>query len=569
MDRSKEISWGMVWGALAALAISIFIFSVGNAAIIEDNNGNLEITILEDSLRLVYIGEEESKVVLIPIDELIQSDSLIELGEDVVIKDGIITINGIEILEADLEKLTVIKENIRNPDIIIGHPGEKIVKKERLVTVYTDTEDEIVKFGDIIVDEDIFVDGDVVSIGGSIDIYGEVDGDVVAVFGDIYLEGAIVHGDVVAPFGKIVADEDTDIKGDHVGRGSKTQSVTFGLSARFNRVEGFTPLGQMEYRDDKHNMPYIGINGGYAFTLKKWEYDVFAGHSYDAMVSPFIDFHMFKDAKSSDEWILTEEENTFAGIFLKEDFYDFYWRRGLSIEGGVEYDDKLKLSAKYTGAKIDTVSRTAAKALFGGDKIFGENWSTIYPDSETVSGYSGDLKELNIGASYDLRDDDRHPSSGLLASINLIKSLDSDTTDFEYEMANAELKYYWPVAVDQTLYLRLRGGYSDSDLPLFKRYFLGGIGSIRGYDYKEFEGNRYMLFNAEYLWYFYNSDFGASIFFDGGKTGFSGSEFESADLNTSVGVALLIGDSFRINLAQRLDDLDKSPVLSMRGLITF
>jgi hypothetical protein len=494
---------------------------------------------------------------------------LIEIGENVIIDEGKITINDIEILETDLEKLSVVKENVRGPEIIIGKPGDRLVKKERLITVYPDTDDEIVKFGDITVEEDMVVDGDVVSIGGSIYVYGEVLGDVVAVFGDVYVEDGIVHGDVVAPFGEIVADEYSDIRGDHVARSSKTQHISFGLSARFNRVEGFTPLGRLEYRDDKHHLPYIGIEGGYAFTLKKWEYDVFAGHSYDNIVSPFVDFHMFKEAKSSDEWILTEEENTFAGIFFKEDFYDFYWRRGLSFEGGVEYDDKVTISAKYTGAKIETVERTAAKALFGGDKKFRENWSTIYPDTETVTGYEGDLKELNVGLSYDIRDDDRNPSSGLLASVNLIKSLDSDSADFEYEMIDAEIKNYWPIAVDQTLFLRLRGGYSDDDLPLFKRYFLGGIGSLRGYDYKEFEGNRYILFNAEYLWYFYNSDFGASIFLDGGKTGYTGSEFESADLKTSVGAALLIGDSFRINLAQRLDDLDKSPVVSLRGIITF
>jgi len=569
MNNSKEISWGMIWGALAALFISLMIFSVGNAALPEVDGGKLEIVILEDSLRLIYIDEGESKVVLISIDELSRSDTLIEIGENVTIEEGKIWINGIEILETDLQKLTVVKEKTRGAEIIIGKPGDTVVKKKRLVTIYTDTDDEIVKFGDIIVEEDMIVDGDVVSIGGSIDVYGEVLGDVVAVFGDVYLEDAVVHGDVVAPFGEIVADEDSDIRGDHVSRDSKTEQISLGLTARFNRVEGFTPLGKLEFRDKKHQLPYIGIEGGYAYTLKKWEYDLFAGHSYENVVSPFIDFHMFKEAKSSDEWILTEDENTFAGLFFKEDFYDFYWRRGFSFEGGVEYENKTTLSAKYTAAKIETIERTAAKALFGGDKKFRENWSTIYPDSEAVNGYAGDLRELNIGLKFDNREDDSNLASGVAASINFIKSFDSDSVDYDYEMVDAEIKNYWPVAVDQTLFIRLRGGYSDDDLPLFKRYYLGGIGSIRGYDYKEFEGNRYLLFNAEYLWYFYNSDFGASVFFDGGKAGYSGDEFESADLKTSIGLALLIGDNLRVNFAQRLDDLDESPVISLRGRITF
>ena len=133
----------------------------------------------------------------------------------------------------------------------------------------------------------------------------------------------------------------------------------------------------------------------------------------------------------------------------------------------------------------------------------------------------------------------------------------------------AEAKYYLPVATDQTMFFRVRGGFSDDDLPLFRRYFIGGIGSLRGYDYKEFEGNRYLLFNADYIWRFFDSSLGAGIFFDTGKAAFSEDQFSDESLKSDIGLAFLLGDDIRINLAQRLDDTGKSPVLSVRGKILF
>lgn len=154
----------------------------------------------------------------------------------------------------------------------------------------------------------------------------------------------------------------------------------------------------------------------------------------------------------------------------------------------------------------------------------------------------------------------------MLASISYGGTTDSD---FDYNLFSGEIKDYIPVARNQTLALRLRGGYSDDYLPLFRRFFLGGIGSLRGYEYKEFEGNRYVLLNADYIWYFYRSDFGAGLFFDTGKTASSGGAFESGSLKSDVGISFLIEDAIRFDLAQRLDDLDLSPVFSARLIALF
>jgi cytoskeletal protein CcmA (bactofilin family) len=571
MNATKEISLGIIWGALAALIIFLFIFAEGNSAVPDDDEAKMEISISADSVSLQIDKNGNIKSVKIPRDKLEITPAGIRVEDELLIKDGKIFIDGVEITEEELKKLAIdTEESQTGIDWKVGHHGKKYIKRKRVATVYTDTEGDIVRFSDIVIQEDEYVSGDVVSIGGDIEVFGEVGGDVVSAFGDVYLEDCRVRGDVAAPFGKIKKGDNVIIDGEvETVRSGKKHAAGFGLTLRYNRVEGLGLFSTLDYKDREGRHPGVELFGGYAFTLKRWEYDFGLNHSLFEVWSPYIDLHLFQLAESSDRWILTEPENSFAAAVFKEDFYDFYWKRGFSGELGLTYAKDLSLGVGLTAARISNLKRTAAKALFGGDKKFRENWSTVLDDTAALAGVDGDLNEVELKLQYDTRDYEDDPGSGIFALLAFDRAFDSDSAEFEYEAVNAEIKYYYPVASDQTVFFRFRGGYSDDDLPLFRRYFIGGIGSLRGYRYKEFQGNRYILFNSDYIWRFYDSSFGAGVFFDAGKAAFSGGEFEDGELKTDMGISLLIGDDIRINLAQRLDDMDKSPALSLRGKILF
>ncbi len=574
MNRSKEIGWGMIWGALTALLITLFIFSVGRSEEPADN-GDLEISISADSVKVVMEKNGIEKTVTIGKDQLNKTSSGITVENELTIENGRIFIDGIELTEDELERLSVDKEEREKGwDVNIGKRNDRVTKRTRLVTVYTDTDNDVVKFGDIVIEKGVKVSGDAVSMGGDITIYGEVMGDAVSVFGDVHVEaGGYVAGDAVSPFGKIYQDEDAEVGGDAVSVrrfGAKDHWVTFGLEGGYNRVEGLSLIPRLKYEDEKGRHPTLNLNGGYAFALKRWEYDFGVEHKIGQNWGPRFFGGMFRQVRSSDYWLIPRlPENTIAALIFKEDFYDYYWARGFSGGGGVWYGDHLNATLAYTGAAIETLRKNTDKALFGGKKKFRENWSTVLPDSLSIAAMEGDLKTIDLGLEYDSRDDKFEPESGIRAFLGMEKTLDSDSSDFEYQTVSTEVKFYYPAATDQTVFVRLRGGYSDDVLPLFKRYFIGGLGSLRGYDYKEFEGNRYILVNTEYIWRFFDSDLGAGVFFDAGKAAFGGKEFETADLKTAVGISFLFGDDLRLNLAQRLDDIDRSPVFSLRGQILF
>jgi hypothetical protein len=82
-----------------------------------------------------------------------------------------------------------------------------------------DDDAAIVRTGEsITVEKDQIIDGDVVSIGGSVTVLGEVRGDAVSIGGNVTLrEGASISGDAVAIGGRIKRESGSHLGGQEVG----------------------------------------------------------------------------------------------------------------------------------------------------------------------------------------------------------------------------------------------------------------------------------------------------------------------------------------------------------------
>ena len=99
-------------------------------------------------------------------------------------------------------------------------------------------DDNIITIGkDVTVDANSFVTNNVVVVGGNATIRGQVQENVVVVFGNIYLEpGAVVRGDAVAVFGSVVRQGDAQVYGESVS----------------------VDIGSLNIRD----MRFLGMRGG-------------------------------------------------------------------------------------------------------------------------------------------------------------------------------------------------------------------------------------------------------------------------------------------------------------------
>ncbi len=92
---------------------------------------------------------------------------------------------------------------------------------------------------------------------------------------------------------------------------------------------------------------------------------------------------------------------------------------------------------------------------------------------------------LDTGFIQDTRDSRIYPTTGVRSSIKLEAALPG--SDFEYYKATLGSVYYWRMprrfvgrAFGEVSYGNGYGG--TSDLPFFENYFVGGPGSLRGYD---------------------------------------------------------------------------------------
>ena len=147
----------------------------------------------------IYIRTEEGKE--------------LEVGEKEAEEGIIIDDEGIKIgdLEIDLEQL----EDLEIPHILGLKEIPSIKKSKKVYTVNRD----IIKMGrDIVVEEYEEMDGDVVAIGGDITVKGTVTGNVIAVGGDIFVASTgVIEGDAVSIGGDVEKETGAVIKGERVG----------------------------------------------------------------------------------------------------------------------------------------------------------------------------------------------------------------------------------------------------------------------------------------------------------------------------------------------------------------
>jgi len=138
---------------------------------------------------------------------------------------------------------------------------------------------------DIVVEEDEFVRGILFSITGDIEVYGEVNKDIISLFGDVYVgPGAVARGDIASISGRIDIAGDASVYGE-VYTGEKPRATrkyrfrrrekTLSASGTFkyNRVDGATPYGGARFDDRDSLLPSFWAIGGYGFESERWRYN--------------------------------------------------------------------------------------------------------------------------------------------------------------------------------------------------------------------------------------------------------------------------------------------------------
>ncbi len=232
----------------------------------------------------------------------------------------------------------------------------------------------------------------------------------------------------------------------------------------------------------------------------------------------------------------------------------------------------IPLSASFSVYNWDTDYDTYDKNSMGGGiglsypvweftRVFGHygyDDSEIENISDDASDSVKELEGVNItssvttGIRYDSRDKQFNPTEGGKHSFSVQYAGLGGNIGFTKFLA--ETGQYFPLFWETVGFLHARAGYvtenAGQTLPDYEKFYLGGINSLRGFDYEELApteinsqgylsyvgGNKFVQFNAEYLFPM-NKDIGVMglLFFDTGDVYASDEEIDLGNLRESVG----------------------------------
>ncbi|TCP12147.1 Beta-barrel assembly machine subunit BamA [Crenobacter luteus] len=278
--------------------------------------------------------------------------------------------------------------------------------------------------------------------------------------------------------------------------------------------------------------------------------------------------NIFGSGKSMSVGFSNGKVNKFANVSFTDPYftpdgvslgYDFYLRdyrpdeinqsqyrtrtTGATVRSGVPVTefDRINVSLGVENTKIDTFANSPQRYLdFVGQ--YGNNNNTLLG---------------TVGWARDTRDSALWPTRGGVLRTSADAGLPGG--DIEYYRLTGQATWFFPLSKSFTLMLNSEAGYANgygktSRLPFFQNFYLGGIGSVRGYDSGSIGpqdvngdylgGTRKLVANAELLFPFPgmkdNKSVRTSVFVDAGTLWDDKEAGSSAGdaLRYSAGVAL-------------------------------
>jgi outer membrane protein insertion porin family len=244
---------------------------------------------------------------------------------------------------------------------------------------------------------------------------------------------------------------------------------------------------------------------------------------------------------------------------------------GTSVRFGVPFSES---DTVYFGAGYDVTTIEPGSML-----------PPVYVDFANDFGYTASAVPLTIGWSRDTRDSGTVPSSGRLLKANAEWSVAGDLT---YLRGIAQAQQFFPLTKRVTLAfnseLALGVPTNGQTYPLFKNYYAGGVGSVRGFETGSLTtaaqrtlgsvatgGTKKLIFNAEVLSPLPGGGNDRTLrmyaFLDAGGLYGSGEAIAIGDLRSSVGVGISyispVGP-LRLSFAKPISQFDSDKIQSLQ-----
>jgi hypothetical protein len=507
------------------------------------------------------VGDRQEQATF-PRKELrVDTDGRITSGGTLVFADGEIVIGAVRRSLDDVSDLRLLEND--------GEITITLFSDESTLSQGRRPDNLVSAVKPIVVDENQFVRGIVFSLAGDIEVYGEVNKDVVSLLGDVYVgPAAVTRGDVASMNGRIDIARDAAVYGEiytaekrriKERRRYHRAEFDFDDQARvsYDRVDGLYLQEGLRWDDSDSTLPSLWGHGGYAFASERWRYEFGIEQTILRRLPISIGASMYRRLVSEDYWLVGRNENTAMALVAGEDYRDYYEVEGAAV--ALTFRPVRPLTLQFGYYNEDNRWFDANQnlwSLFGGDFSFDPNFSSV--DTSLRPQLISDLNNTtDVGLHASIELDTRHHGDSFRRSAWHFSgegqwSRPSYDSDFDYKRYLLSLRRYQKVHRRAMLIGRVMYGKTEGAAPIHKQFFLGGLGSLRGYDFKEYRGTEFWMGNIEYRLRFPNHDLAVAPFLDFGKIT-NGGDLSDAEVKNSVGLGIYLGNDVRISMAKRLD----------------
>jgi outer membrane protein insertion porin family len=356
-------------------------------------------------------------------------------------------------------------------------------------------------------------------------------------------------------------------------------------TGEFNRVHGLQ-LGLRSELNSTYGMAKAYWEMRYGFSSEIWDYRFgvekswFRGHKSTIG----IDVHRLTD---TNDWELVSDfEHFIAEAILGEAWRDFYQREGYEIKFAQEINPGNEFSLKYRDDDYISLEKHNDWSLLnrsyedddwtddfrwtGGRETSSRGRYRLDEDDnykpENPPIMEGEIRSVIAEYTVDTRNSEKDPSSGWFNVLSVEYAGRGAGGDSDFTLYKANIRRYNRLSGNQFFSFRVKAATADRQLPELhpRKFYLGGIGTLRGYRFKEYSGDKMVLINAEY-WIMtrWPSGLGIVFFVDSGYAWPYDWEMKADDMKTDLGIGFQLG-GLRVNLASPIRERDKETIFSAR-----
>lgn len=334
----------------------------------------------------------------------------------------------------------------------------------------------------------------------------------------------------------------------------------------FNRVQGLVLGGGLELSTMRPGQERAYGMLSYGFSNERWNYLVGFDKSRFEKHRTTLGFCIYRLTDTPDFGLVSPNEEFLAAFLWGGSYQDYYQREGMSEWFRQQITPSTALEIQAIQDDYRHLLKTTNWSLFRRD----------FPKRSNQRIWQGKLHTLQVTYSFDSRDAKGHTKrqfrrwpiphsateTGWLGYLRYEKVGGGLQGDFDYQRGEFLVTRYQKLSEATNVDVRFMGAVADETLPPQKRAYLGGIGTLRGYAFKEWVGDNMLLVNVDWRWWF--SQWRAvALFADLGYVWQHTGEFRPEETQAALGVGLLLGEMLRLDLAQPLES-ERDPELLLR-----